>query len=463
MRESVINQQVEEIFHRVLDKLKEDTPSQLFESMFDNPSSFSLKSLSNNNALFVCDSESTATILTKSYKNTLNNLINEITQSDYSVEIIDLNSYKKRNSDDKSFSPSFFKNSHLSKMFSFDNFVMGESNKSAYQAALFAVEKPGVTNPIFIHSKSGLGKTHLLNAIGNEVLNKKPNNNVLYISSDDFITEYVKYAMGSKESNDLKNYFSSVDYLLIDDIQLFAGKKGTQDFFFNVFNLLVNLNKQIIITSDKSPSELEELGDDNIQDRLVSRFKGGLTLSMSNPSKETMIEILKMKVKNNNLEEDFFSDEVYSYLSFSFSKNVRVLEGAFITLLFNITIDKKKKEEITLDYVKSVFEAEETKKLKKEKLTIDTIVDVVASYYSLTSSQIKSRIRTSQIALARQLSMYLTRDILEISYQEIGRYFNKDHSTVLSNCQKIEELKQKDEILNKALITLKEKIKNKQK
>ena len=459
MRESVINQQVEDIYFEIHKSLKEHIPSALFDSMFDSES-FSLKSLNNNKATFVCDSESNALMINKSFKSKISEILNRITQTNYEVEIIDINTYKKRNTNNEpsEINTSFFKNSHLSPNQTFDSFVIGESNKNAYQAALFAVEKPGITNPIFIHSKSGLGKTHLLNAIGNEVKRKNPNTSVLFISSDDFISEYVKYTLGAKGSDELKNFFSSVDYLLVDDIQLFSGKTGTQDFFFNVFNLLVNNNKQIIITSDKSPSELEDLGESNIQDRLVSRFKGGLTLSISSPNKNTLVEILKMKMKNNNLDEDFFSDDVCLYLANSFSKNVRVLEGAFITLLFNITANKIQKENITLDYVKSVFETEEMNKVKKEKITVETIVDFVASYYSLTSSQIKSKIRTSQIALARQISMYLTREILDLPYQEVGRYFNKDHSTVLSNCKKIDELRKKDEVLNKVLNNLKDKI-----
>ena len=461
MRESVINQQVEDIYSELHKSLKDFIPSALFDSMFDSDS-FTLKTLSNNKATFVCDSESNALMINKSFKDKISEILNRITQTNYEVEIIDQGTYKKRNSNNETneINSSFFRNSHLSPNQTFDSFVIGDSNKNAYQAALFAVEKPGITNPIFIHSKSGLGKTHLLNAIGNEVKRKNPNASVLFISSDDFISEYVKYTLGAKGSDELKNFFSSVDYLLVDDIQLFSGKSGTQDFFFNVFNLLVNNNKQIIITSDKSPSELEELGENNIQDRLVSRFKGGLTLSISSPNKNTLVEILKMKMKNNNLEEDFFSDEVCLYLANSFSKNVRVLEGAFITLLFNITANKVQKENITLDYVKSIFETEEIRKTKKEKITVETIVDIVSSYYSLTSNQIKSKIRTSQIALARQISMYLTRDILDIPFQEVGRYFNKDHSTVLSNCKKIDDLRKSDEVLNKVLNNLKEKINN---
>lgn len=461
MRESVINQQVDDIFSELHKGLKEFIPSALFDSMFDSES-FNLKSLNNNKAIFVCDSESNALMINKSFKDKISEILNKITQTNYDVEIVDIGTYKKKLSNNvpDEINTSFFKNSHLSPTQTFSSFVIGESNKNAYQAALFAVEKPGITNPIFIHSKSGLGKTHLLNAIGNEVKKKTPNASVLFISSDDFISEYVKYTLGAKGSDELKTFFSSVDYLLIDDIQLFSGKTGTQDFFFNVFNLLVNNNKQIIITSDKSPLELEELGESNIQDRLVSRFKGGLTLSISSPNKNTLVEILKMKMKSNNLPEDFFSDDVCLYLANSFSKNVRVLEGAFITLLFNITANKIQKENITLDYVKSVFDSEEKNKIKKEKITTDTIVEIVASYYSLTSSQIKSKIRTSQIALARQISMYLTRDILDLPFQEVGRYFNKDHSTVLSNCKKIDDLRKKDEILNKVLLNLKEKIKN---
>jgi chromosomal replication initiator protein len=242
--------------------------------------------------------------------------------------------------------------------------------------------------------------------------------------------------------------------LLVDDIQFLAGKEETQIMFFNVFNLLVSRGKQIVLTSDRAPSELKGL-----QDRLVSRFAGGLTISISSPNKDTLVEILKMKIQTTGLSLDLFEEEVLEYLAFNYSKNVRELEGAFTRLLFAITTHRPQGK-ITLSFAKEVFEDDEKRREKKSKIDVDSIIKAVADYYSLTEAQIKSKVRTSQIALARQIAMYLCRSILSTPYQEIGRQFGKDHTTVLANVSKIQSSLNTDASLKKAMDELTKRIKD---
>lgn len=452
MTETRMDKQINDIFQMLLHSIKENTNSRLFDNIFGDDS-FELKSLEGNKAIFVTDASSTAKIIKDNYLSLIQSSLNEITQSDYEVEITDRSSYLKKKTAVEAASHTFFKNSHLQPQYTFDNFVTGPSNKEAYLASLLAVEKPGRNNPIFIYSKSGLGKTHLLQSIGNEFLIKHPEYKVLYITSEDFVSEFVKFIKGNKNSEDLKDFFSTIDILLVDDIQFLTGKDETQVMFFHVFNLLIAANKQIVLTSDRSPSELKGL-----QDRLVSRFSGGLSINITNPEKETLIGILKMKIKANNLSLSMFDNEVLEYLAFNYSRNVRELEGAFTRLLFSMTI-RKPEDKINLKFVKSVFEDDEKRKTKAGKIDIDKIVSVVASSYSLTESQLKSKVRTRQIALARQIAMYLSRTILNSPYQVIGRVFGKDHTTVLSNVSKIEKESKENPSLRKALDNLTNQIK----
>ena len=224
--------------------------------------------------------------------------------------------------------------------------------------------------------------------------------------------------------------------------------------FFNVFNLLTQNNKQIVLTSDKAPDDLKGL-----QDRLVSRFDGGLTVDIKSPDQETLVEILKMKIKVNNLSLDMFEPEVLDYLALNYSNNVRVLNGAFTRLIFGIT-NQKPEGKITLLFTKQVFQDDEVRKAKKGKVDVDHIIDTVSEYYNLTPSQLKSKVRTSQIAMARQIAMYLSRQILTMPYQEIGKAFGKDHSTVLANVQKISGLYKADGLVKKAVDELTKRIMN---
>lgn len=444
MRETTLQHQINEISENVLEELSKRIDPRMFDNIFAS-GGLELKSLANGKATFVASSETSATLIKSGFLSELRDSLEVVTEGDFEIEITDKSSFARRKEAIEKADVHFFKNSHLSSNFTFDCFVTGPCNKAAYQAALFATLNPGASNPIFIYANSGMGKTHLLQAIGNEYQNKNPDHHVLYISAEEFVDEFVKYATGSKESESLKDFFSTVDLLLVDDIQLLADKDATQVMFFTVFNLLVNQHKQIVLTSDKAPGELRGL-----QDRLVSRFSGGLSIGITNPDKQTLIEILKMKIRANNLSTDFFEPQVLEYLALNYSKNVRVLEGAFTKLIFMMTIQKQT-DKVTLGFVKSVFEDDEVRKAKKGKVDINAIIDTVSEYYSLTSAQLKSKVRTSQIALARQIAMYLARALLKIPYQEIGRAFGKDHTTVLANVQKIEGMLKVDPNIKKAI------------
>ena len=237
MYETQKDRQLQDIFTELLDHLKKTIDSKLFDAMFSD-GLFELKSIEGNKALFVSASETNATIIKSSLSVPIQDYLSSILETPMTVEILDKRTFLKRKEAVKEASDSFFKNSSLQAQFNFDSFVVGPNNRSAYTASLYAVNNPAKSNPIFLYSKSGLGKTHLLQAIGNEYQTRHPEAKVLYITSDDFLNEYVKYIKGRK-ADELRDFFTTVDMLLVDDIQFLAGKNDTQTMFFNVFNFLV--------------------------------------------------------------------------------------------------------------------------------------------------------------------------------------------------------------------------------
>lgn len=452
MRETNLDRQKNDIFEKLLDTLKGEVSIPVFEMLF-SPDSFELKSIEGDVVTFVTDTSSSALMIKNSMLPRIQKIMSDLLETNATIDIVDKKSYQEKAKLISKANSSFFQNSYLQKHFTFENFVVGSYNRDAYLASAFAVEYPGKNNPIFLYSKSGLGKTHLLQAIGNAYQQKYPQAKVLYITCEDFVDEYIRFALGNRESESLKDFFATIDLLLVDDIQFLAKKEGCQTMFFNVFNLLVSHEKQIVLTSDCPPDELKD-----IPDRLVTRFSGGLPISISNPNKETLIEILKMKIKNSALSLDIFNEDVLDYLAFNYGRNVRELEGAYNKLLFNIT-SRKPTGDINLEFAKSVFEIDENRRSKQGKIDISLIIRTVSEYYNMTEAQLKSKVRTSQIALARQIAMYLTRTILNTPYQEIGRQFGKDHTTVLANVSKIQNNLKNDASLKKAVDDLTAKIK----
>ena len=335
----------------------------------------------------------------------------------------------------------------------FSNFVVGKSNIQAQFASLTCAQNLGIIyNPLFIYGNSGLGKTHLLNAIGNKVKELFPNSKIGYTSGPEFI-EGVAKATKENRLDEFKESFYNLDLLLIDDIQFIAGNKvKTHEVFFTVFNYLINNKKQVCITADRTPNDIKDL-----EERITTRFNQGLNVNIEAPEYETSINILKMKINNNLTSTQSVDDDVLNYLATNFSQDVRSLEGAVNRLLF-YSIQFSNEDHITLALATEAFK-DQIKDTSNE-LTMSTIIKTVCDYYNLTKKQIESANRTKNIANARHIAIYLCRKLLDLPYDTIGQQFGKrDHTTIMSSCIKIEKLIKEDPIYLKVLNEIESKLK----
>lgn len=317
----------------------------------------------------------------------------------------------------------------LNPNFSFDTYVEGECNRLARSAGYAVAQKPGGTsfNPLLIYGNGGLGKTHLANSIGIEVKNLHPDKTVLYVSADKFQTQFVDAIMDNKK-NDFIHFYQSIDVLIIDDVQFFAGKEKTQDAFFHIFNHLHQNGKQIILTSDKAPVDMQ-----GVEQRLLSRFKWGLSADLQSPDLETRIAILKKKLYNDGIEMPY---EVIEYIAYSITTNVRELEGALISLLAQSSLNKKN---ITIDLAKEMLD--KFVKNTAREISIDYIQKVVCDYFDIPVELMKSKTRKREIVQARQLAMYFSKQMTKNSLANIGLHCgNKDHATVLHACKTVNNL-----------------------
>ena len=435
--------EITQLWDRALQKIEERLgEKQLFDSFFAGSY---INEINNDEITVVVNSNLAVRLMSTRYNDIITDVIHELTESNFRMnyilpsdvkqaEVPIVNVVKKQN---------YFKDAVLNTNLTFDNFVVGDFNREASQASLYVAANPGKTfaQPLFIYSNSGLGKTHLLQAIGNYVIKEvKPDARILYISASDFVEEYIRFVKGEKEAESLKDFFNSVDVLLIDDVQFLANKDKTQEMFFSVYNKLIDNNKQVVITSDKQPSELRGL-----EDRLVTRFSKGLTVKINEPDQNTCVEILKKKIVANGLDINNFDDSVLYFFAEKFSKDIRELEGALNRLMFYM-ISSKQTGRITMEVAIDAVQSLVGGKALSTQLSEQKIINVVADYYNLTSSQLTGKIRTGQIALARHIAMYLIRIKLDVPLKKIGDMFGgKDHTTVMSGISKVEkELKTND-------------------
>jgi len=436
-------EKLENIWKFVLKDLKKQiTDNRIFDTWFNNSY---LQSLNDGTAVIVVNSKVAKTGIVTSCLDELSLSLNKVTESNYLINIItkDDNSFKL-DKGEKTYT--FFQNSFLLNKYTFNNFVTGKSNKEAYEAAKYIAMQQGSYNPLFIYSDSGLGKTHLLQAIGNFVKANNPNKKVLYITADNFVDEFLNYIHGDSDKNSLKDFFRTIDYLLVDDIQFLAGKTATEKMFFTVFNILHELGKQIVLSSDRPPIQLE-----GIEDRLVSRFSQGLSVSIDKPEKQTLIEILKLKIKANGFDINKFDEDALDFLAYNNSQNIRALEGS-LNRVFFLNVTTNNCNQITLEMVKKAFNKDIESLKENEKLSPTKIISTVAKYYNLTENQLLSNVRTSQIAFARQIGMYLCRTLLDCPYTTIAAAFNKkDHTTVISAVKKVDNLVKTDELTKKVI------------
>lgn len=386
-------------------------------------------------------------------------VISDVTGSEFKLSFylkdeIEVNEITSSNHTAQSGNQTFFNNCKLNTKYTFDNFVVGDCNKEAVTASLMISKDPGkYFNPLFIYSKSGLGKTHLLHSIGNYYKEKNPTSRVLYITTDAFIDEFVKYVHGGQDNQSLKDFFNTVDLLLVDDIQFLSNKTKTAEMFFYIFNALVNNGKQIVLTSDRHPRDLKDL-----EDRLVSRFNMGLSVNIQNPDTETLLEILKRKIISQGLELSNYDEDGLLFLAETFSKNVRELEGALNRLLFH-TVTIGGNEKVTLYDIQEAVNIVMPRNDKKRVITEEDIIEEVANYYSIPVDQIKSPVRNAQVALARRIAMYLCRTLLASSYVKIGAIFKRDHSTVMTAVEKVGKENKPDTQLYTAISNIKKALK----
>ncbi|MBR4623705.1 MAG: chromosomal replication initiator protein DnaA [Clostridia bacterium] len=380
----------------------------------------------------------------------------EINGEDHAIEIIfntpdEIEKYKLNKGTNRPIGG----NVTLNPYYTFDTFVVGKSNNLAHAASLAVANNPGIAyNPLFIYGGSGLGKTHLMHAIGNKILEKNPRSNIIYITTEEFINEFID-SIQKHTSEGFRNKFRKVDVLLIDDVHFISRAKETQQELFHTFNTLREQNKQIILSSDKPPEEIPSL-----EERLISRFKWGLTTDIGLPDYETRVAILKKKapyikeLTHCTLDID---NDVYSYIASKDESNIRDLEGALKRVIASAQLDPSLKI-ITLDvatYALDNFFTSSPNKVITPKLVISKVCD----YYDITEENLKSQTKSRNIAYPRQIAMYLLKSLTGLTNQKIGEYLGRtNHSTVIHGCNKIASDIEKDQDLKNTVNDITQRI-----
>lgn len=338
-------------------------------------------------------------------------------------------------------------NSNLNPRYRFENFIKGEGNQLARATAGAISDNPGETsfNPFFVYGGVGLGKTHLIQAIGNRILEKFPNKKVIYLSTDSFTVEFVE-AIQSNRVNEFQNFYRNIDVLIIDDIQFLTGKEKTQDLFFHIFNTLHQARKQIILSSDRPPKELK-----GMDERLISRFKWGLAADIQPPEYEMRIAILKSKAEEFGMT---ISNDIVEYIASNITSNIRELEGCLIKMLATASLNSK---DISIDLARKIVR--EIASDRKLNLSIDDITKLVCEYLNVPENKVRDKTRKKEIVMARQLSMYFAKEFTKASLKTIGLHFGgRDHSTVIHACNSIEASLKDDSQLAEIVSKLKNKI-----
>lgn len=337
--------------------------------------------------------------------------------------------------------------SQLNPGYNFENFLEGDSNRLARSAGLAVANKPGGTsfNPLLVFGGVGLGKTHLAHAIGVEIKEKYPDKTVLYISAEKFTQQYIE-SVKKNTRNDFIHFYQLIDVLIIDDVQFFSGKTGTQDVFFHIFNHLHQNGKQVILTSDKAPVDMQD-----IEQRLLSRFKWGLSAELQTPDFETRVSILKNKLYRDGVE---MPDDIIDYVAKNIKTNIRELEGAIISLIAQSSFNKK---EVTLELATQIVE--KFVKNTKREVSIDYIQKVVSDYFQMDVSTLQSKTRKRHIVQARQLAMFFAKKYTKASLASIGSQIGRrDHATVLHACKTVDNLAETDKQFRKYIDDLTKKL-----
>ena len=398
-----------------------------------------IRSIEGNNIVFTANSEFQKDFIENKYRSLIFNTLRYITNKDWTFSVIDLSQEDSSEdviSDDKTSSNSTeikSNKSTLNTKYTFETFVVGDNNRLAYAAALAVGNEPAKSyNPLFLYGGVGLGKTHLMNAIGNRIIENNNKANVLYVTSEKFTNQLVN-AIKDNKNEIFRNKYRNIDVLLIDDIQFIAGKERIQEEFFHTFYTLYENGKQIIISSDKPPREIQFL-----EDRLKSRFEWGLLADISCPDYETRLAILRKKAQEENI---IIEDYILSNIANKIDSNIRELEGVFNKVVAMASLTHSP---ITIELAEKTIN--EFKYENEKVISCDFIKETVAKYFSIDKDDLSGNKRSNDIAFPRQIAMYLCRLIANMSYPQIGAEFGgRDHSTVMHACRKIEkETKEKN-------------------
>lgn len=417
------------LWHNILSHLSSKVDINIFNT-FLRPLSLDLSSKDNSTVTLLAPNKYIADYVNSNYKKLLLSAFSES-----GVKISDLKVIFKT---EKIKTSSPFCN--LNKRFTFDNFVGGPNSNFAKSAAYAVALSPGKTkfNPLVIYSDVGLGKTHLLQAIGNFIIENHQDLHIIYISAEDFYLNFID-AIKNNNINSFSNLFKSSNVLLIDDIQFLSGKESTQEEFFYLFNTLFQEGKQIVLTSNTHPSQLKGL-----QDRVISRLQWGLCVDIQPPDLETRVAILKKKSEEDNLN---INEEVLYYIASNISSNIRELEGILIRLLAFASITKC---DVTIEMVKNILKENLKREKEIDKISLDKIIEKCAEYYNLSVNSILEKNRLKEVALCRQIAMYIAKTITNNSLKTIGLNFGgRDHSTVVHAIKTVENLKKKDPTIAK--------------
>ena len=444
------------LWSKVLEDIKYKVTALVYKTWFENTKLYKIE---NNEVTIVVPFAVSRDHLNNNYIDDIVACLQKETNQIYNINIIledeltnnESLSTEKVENDNNNEIFEYNYSSNLNKNYNFDNFVIGNSNRLAHATALAVAESPGeIYNPLFIYGSSGLGKTHLMHAIGNYI-EENSNKKVLYVSSEQFTDEFTKISRDSEYAEYFKKKYRSVDVLIIDDIQYFASKPKTQEEFFHTFNTLHHENKQIIISSDRSPNDLKLL-----EDRLKTRFCWGLAVDIFPPDLELRKNILRKKIQANNLLPEI-DEEVIDYIASNVASDVRSLVGAINRLMaesltFNI-VDK-----ITLPIAVQALKTT-INKGTSDQPSIIKVQNVVADHYKISVDDLKSKKRSAVVAGPRQIAMYLSRELLNESFERIGLEFGgKDHSSVMYACDKIKEEIQNNDSLKDEIDKIKSNI-----
>lgn len=432
--------QTTEIWSNLLDKIQQEINSLSFKTWFEETELFSIDK---GIATIIVPLPIHKSHISNNYKEIINNILEELTGRTYELELllkeevkVVETEIKEEVSSNNIIIENNFISSNLNSKYTFDTFIIGDSNRFAHAAALAVAENPGsMYNPLFIYGNSGLGKTHLMHAIGNYIV-KNSNKKVLYVTSEQFVADFIGINKKDEHGTNFsyvdffKQKYRNIDVLIIDDIQYLGGATETQKEFFHTFNTLYGDNKQIIISSDRSPDDLKIL-----EDRLRTRFCWGLPVDIYPPDFELRVAILKKRIQGEAINKEI-PDNVIEYMASNLGSDIRHLEGAVTRLVAYSTImgseiDLNLAIEALKDYINKGI---------GEKNNIVKIQKIVAEHFQISIDDIKSKKRSSNISFPRQIAMYLCRKLTDESFPKIGIEFGgKDHSTVIHSCEKIEK------------------------